>query len=122
MSHDTIASSSSSTSSSIPAYGPVFRVDKFAVPADARPAFIAQMQRIQQTLRNLPGCLRAHVLDQTGGGSEFNVLTLVEWTSEQAVASATEFVKKKFAEEGFDPVEFTKRAGVRPDQGFYRIA
>jgi hypothetical protein len=31
-------------------------------------------------------------------------------------------VKKKFAEEGFDPVAFTKNAGVRSDQGFYRIA
>jgi len=120
MSHDTIAPSS--PSSSLSASGPVFRVDKFAVPAEARPAFIAQMQRIQQTLRNLPGCLRAHVLDQTGGASEFNVLTLVEWTSEQAVGAATEFVKKKFAQEGFDPVEFTKKAGVRSDQGFYRIA
>ncbi|MET3177292.1 UNVERIFIED_ORG: quinol monooxygenase YgiN [Variovorax guangxiensis] len=115
-------SNDTSVASPVSASGPVFRVDKFAVPAEARQAFIAQMQRIQQTLRNLPGCLRAHVLDQTGGGSEFNVLTLVEWTSEQAVASATELVKKKFAEEGFDPVEFTKKAGVRSDQGFYRIA
>jgi heme-degrading monooxygenase HmoA len=102
--------------------GPVFRIDKFVVPAEARPEFIAQMQRIQQTLRTWPGCQRTYVLDQTGGSGEFNVVTLVEWASEQAVASAAEFVKKKFAEEGFDPVAFTKNAGVRSDQGFYRIA
>ncbi|HEX7866673.1 MAG TPA: antibiotic biosynthesis monooxygenase [Variovorax sp.] len=112
MSNNTIASAS----------GPVFRVDKFVVPAESRAEFIAQMKRIQQTLRTWPGCMRAHVLDQTGGSGEFNVVTVVEWASEQAVASATEFVKKKFADEGFDPVAFTRNAGVRPDQGFYRIA
>ncbi|MDM0075538.1 antibiotic biosynthesis monooxygenase [Variovorax sp. J2P1-59] len=101
---------------------PVFRIDKFVVPTDVRPAFIAQMQRVQDILRTLPGCLRTHVLDQTGGTGEFNVLTLVEWANEEAVASATVVVKKKFADEGFDPVAFTKNAGVRSDQGFYVVA
>lgn len=100
----------------------VFRIDKFIVPADVRPAFIAQMQRIQQTLRTLPGCLSTHVLNQTGGTGEFNVLTFVEWANEEAVASASAFMQRKFAEEGFDPVVFTKNAGVRADQGFYTVA
>ena len=97
---------------------PVFRIDKFVVPTDARPAFIAQMQRIQETLRSLPGCRRTLVLDQTGGTGEFNVLTLVEWANEAAVV----FVKKKFTDEGFDPAAFTRNAGVRSDQGFYAVA
>lgn len=101
---------------------PVFRIDKFVVPADVRPAFIAQMQRIQATLRTLPGCQRTLVLDQTGGTGEFNVLTVVEWANTEAVASAAVFVKKKFADEGFDPVTFTRDAGVRSDQGFYAVA
>ena len=77
------------------------------------------MQRVQQTLRTLPGCLRDHVLTQTGGPGEFNVITLLEWANEQAVSAAQVFVKKKFAKEGFDPVEFMKRNGVRADLGFY---
>lgn len=101
---------------------PVFRIDKFVVPTETLAAFIAQMQRVQQTLRTLPGCLRAHVLNQTGGAGEFNVVTLVEWANAEAVASAAVFVKQKFAEEGFDPVAFTKNAGVRSDLGFYGVA
>lgn len=101
---------------------PVFRIDKFVVPAHTLAAFIAQMQRVQQTLRTLPGCLRAHVLNQTGGAGEFNVVTLVEWANAEAVAAAAVSVKKKFADEGFDPVAFTKSAGVRSDQGFYGVA
>ena len=105
-----------------PSSAPVFRIDKFVVPTDVRPAFIAQMQRIQETLRSLPGCRRTLVLDQTGGTGEFNVLTLVEGANEAAVASAAVFVKKKFADEGFDPAAFTRNAGVRSDQGFYAVA
>ena len=101
---------------------PVFRIDKFIVPAEVLPAFVAQMQRIQQTLRSLPGCVRNQVLTQIGGPGEFNVLTVVEWASEQAVATATSFVQKKFAEEGFDPADFVRRNGVRADLGFYRAA
>ena len=101
---------------------PVFRVDKFIVPAEVMPAFVAQMQRIQQTLRSLPGCVRNQVLTQTGGPGEFIVLSVVEWASEQAVAAATSFVQKKFAEEGFDPADFVRRNGVRADLGFYRAA
>lgn len=101
---------------------PVFRIDKFVVPAETLAAFIAQMQRVQQTLRTLPGCLRAHVLNQTGGAGEFNVVTLVEWANAEAVAAAAVSVKKKFADEGFDPVAFTKNAGVRSDLGFYGVA
>jgi len=101
---------------------PVFRIDKFVVPAEVRATFIAQMHRIQATLRTLPGCQRTLVLDHTGGTGEFNVLTLVEWASEEAVASAAVVVKKKFADEGFDPVAFTRDAGVRSDQGFYAVA
>lgn len=101
---------------------PVFRIDKFVVPAETLAAFIAQMQRVQQTLRTLPGCLRAHVLNQTGGAGEFNVVTLVEWANAEAVAAAAASVKKKFADEGFDPVAFTKNAGVRSDLGFYGVA
>ncbi|MET0350255.1 MAG: antibiotic biosynthesis monooxygenase [Rhizobacter sp.] len=100
----------------------VFRIDKFVVPTEVRPAFIAQMQRIQETLRTLPGCQRTLVLEQTGGAGEFNVLTLVEWANEEAVASASAFVKQKFADEGFDPVAFTRNAVVRSDQGFYAVA
>jgi len=100
----------------------LFRIDKFVVPAAVRPAFIAQMQHIQARLRTLPGCLRTSVLDQTGGSGEFNVLTLVEWADQAAVTAATGVVQKMLADEGFDPIAFTRDAGVRADQGFYTVA
>jgi len=55
------AGTSASTSAS------VFRIDKFSVPADAMPAFIEQVHRIQRTLGTVPGCQQNLVLTQTGG-------------------------------------------------------
>lgn len=98
------------------------RIDKFVVPHDVVPAFVAQMQRIQQTLRSLPGCLRQMVLTQAGGPGEFNVITLVEWESAEAVAQAQRIVQRQFAEEDFDPAEFVRAHGIRADLGFYERA
>jgi hypothetical protein len=97
----------------------VFRVDKFVVPAESLPEFIAQMRRAHQTLATLPGCQQKHVLTQTGGDGEFNVVTVVEWANAQAVASAQAVMLRKFEEEGFDPATFRRKLGVRGDSGFY---
>lgn len=44
-----------------------FRVDKFAVPADAFDAFVVQVKHLQHTLRSLPGCENTCVLTQVAG-------------------------------------------------------
>lgn len=99
-----------------------FRIDKFAVPADALNAFVAQMKHLQHTLRSLPGCENACVLTQVNGPGRFNVLTWVEWKDSASVANATAVMQKKFADEGFDPKAFTERLRVDGDLGVYVAA
>lgn len=101
---------------------PVFRIDKFAVPADALPAFLEQVHRVRQTLGALPGCQQNLVLTQTGGPGEFNVVTIVEWVNTQAIVAATAVMQKKYAAEGFDPSAFMQTLGVRADLGLYSKA
>lgn len=98
----------------------VFRIDRFAVPADAMPAFLDQLQRIDRLLATLPGCVQHRVLTQAEG--EFNVLTLVEWESEAAMAAARGVVQRRYAEDGFDPPTFMRWLGVRPDFGLFAPA
>jgi spore maturation protein SpmB len=100
----------------------VFRVDKFVAPADALPAFLERVHRIQGMLDTLPGCKQNLVLTQTGGPGEFNVVTLVEWASTPAMDAAKAIVQKKYAKEGFDPASFMQRLGVRVDMGLYSNA
>jgi heme-degrading monooxygenase HmoA len=99
-----------------------FRVDKFVVPAHALPAFMERVHRIQRMLDGVPGCRQNLVLTQTGGTGEFNVVTVVEWANAQAMDAAKAIVRKKYAEEGFDPASFMQRLGVRADMGIYRNA
>jgi heme-degrading monooxygenase HmoA len=110
------------SSASAGASASVFRIDKFVVPADALPAFIERVHRIQRTLDALPGCQQNLVLTQTGGTGEFNVVTVLEWVSAEAMVAAKAAVQKKYAEEGFDPTSFMQRLGVRADMGLYSNA
>ncbi|GGY61079.1 hypothetical protein GCM10011613_00540 [Cellvibrio zantedeschiae] len=97
------------------------RVDKFVVPEAVHQQFVEKMKYLQQTLRRLPGCKSANVLSKTEGAGEYNVITLVEWENEAAIADAFSVMQQKFAEEKFDPKEFTRALGVKADLGFYKI-
>ena len=101
-----------------PISGPVFRIDKFAVPRDALPAFLRRLHAIDQALAAQPGCRQNRVMTEHSG-SEFNVATLVEWASPEAMAQARAQIQQRYAEEGFDPTEFMKRLGVRADMALF---
>lgn len=96
----------------------VFRIDKFAVPQDALPVFMQRLHWIDQALAGLPGCRQNRVMTECSG-SEFNVATLVEWSSHDAMAAARSHIQRRYAEEGFDPTEFMKRLGVRADLALF---
>jgi heme-degrading monooxygenase HmoA len=108
--------------SSAPASHSVFRIDKFVVPSQSISAFVERIHHVQRMLGDLPGCLQKHVLTQTGDSSEFDVVTVVEWASADAVASAQAVMQEQLAREGFDLQAFRKKLGVRGDSGMYREA
>jgi len=114
MSADPSPRASSSTS--------VFRVDKFVVPSQSISVFVERIHQVQRMLGEQPGCLQKHVLTQTGDSSEFDVVTVVEWASADAVAAAQAAMQKLLAREGFDIQAFRKKLGVRGDSGMYREA
>lgn len=102
--------------------GAVFRVDKFVVPVAALEVFLTRLRQVHALLVELPGSLQRHILTQTGGPGEFNVVTLLEWSDAGAMAAAQEIVQKSFAAEGYDPQKMLVELGIRADQGFYRKA
>lgn len=99
--------------------GSVYRIDKFVVPEAAMPAFLERTERIKQLLSSQPGCKQNLVLRQVGGPGEFNVVTVVEWASADAMARARSAAQARYAEEGFDPEAFMKQLGVRGDIAVY---
>lgn len=99
----------------------MYRVDKFVVPPAALDGFLAQVQRVDALLSVLPGCRQNLVLiQQDSEGEDFQVLTLVEWASAQALADAKAHMQQCYAREGFHPAGFMQQLGVRADLGTYR--
>ncbi len=99
--------------------GPVFRVDKFKVPEAAMAAFSGRLHLIQRALDEQAGCGQNLVLRQTGGPGEFNVVTIVEWASAEAMATAQARMQQRYADEGFDPKAFMQRHGIQADLALY---
>lgn len=98
---------------------PVFRLDHFAVPAAAMPAFVERLRYTQQALDGMPGCRQNLVLSRVGAGGEYDIATLVEWESAEAVAAAKAAMQQRYAAAGFDPAEFMRALGIRADMASY---
>jgi heme-degrading monooxygenase HmoA len=100
----------------------LFRVDKFAVPTASLSAFLARVHNVDCLVATQPGCRQNLVLTLTEGPGEFNVVTIVEWASAEAMARAKATMQAYYASEGFDPPSFMKSLGVRGDLSVYSRA
>lgn len=95
------------------------RIDKFSVPAEARSEFLAQVRATHRLLDRQPGLIRNDVTVLAHGDSSFDVVTVVTWESEAAMAAAREAVTAEAAARGFDRGTFMARLGVTGDFGTY---
>jgi hypothetical protein len=99
---------------------PIFRVDKFVVPAHKREEFLSLVARTGALLRTHPGFVREYVLEQTSGPGQFNIVTFVEWSSSELLEPVGAAVAKLHAENNFNVQEYLDRAGIKADIAFYK--
>ncbi|WEK50029.1 MAG: antibiotic biosynthesis monooxygenase [Candidatus Kaistia colombiensis] len=112
------ASGPSVGAASMPA-GPLYRVDKFIVPAAGRDEFLARVHETHAVLRRQEGFLQDMILEQQSGPGAFNVVTVVEWVNAEVVGRVGEAVAKRHAEMGFDRNEMIVRLGITADIASY---
>ncbi len=98
----------------------VYRIDKFKVPSSARKEFIDRVHSTHEFLTTLPGFVQDCALEQTGGPSEFNFITIVIWNSMRSIEAARETVKAKYKEIGFNPQEMFAKLGIKADLANYQ--
>jgi|SRR5580692_4012199 hypothetical protein len=98
----------------------VFRVDKFAVPRDARGEFLEKVHATHALLQTQAGFVQDAILEQTAGPAEFNFVTIVEWESAAAIEPARQAVTALHQRMNFDPREMLARLGIRADLGNYK--
>ncbi len=98
---------------------PVYKIDKFIVPAAARDEFMARVAMIKDMLQAMPGCRQNLVLEQVAGPGAFNVVTFVEWQDAEALENARATVTARYKAMNFNPQELIARLGVTADIANY---
>jgi heme-degrading monooxygenase HmoA len=97
----------------------VFRVDRFNVPAAAREEFLGRVSATHKLLASQRGFVRDVLLEQAAGPGSFNLVTMAEWESQEAVEGAREAVTALHRELGFDPRTMFSRLGIHAELGNY---
>lgn len=98
----------------------IYRVDKFVVPQAAREEFLKRVCDTHQVLRRQPGFIRDALLEQVAGPGKFNIVTIAEWESQQAIDAARAVVAKAHSESGFNAQETMARLGIEADIANYK--
>jgi hypothetical protein len=105
-----------------PMPAPVFRVDSFAVPPEARASFLAMVHATDEVLRRQPGFVRHVILERADGEGRFNIATVAEWQDMAFVAQARAAVALLHASLPVAPQDFLRAAGIEAHFGLYRPA
>lgn len=98
---------------------PIFRVDKFIVPENARDEFLSRIMETHRILRAQPGFLQDSILEQTDGPGKYNIVTIAEWKNQESIAAAKEVVQEEHAKSGFSPQQTMERLGIQADIANY---
>ena len=100
---------------------PVFRIDRFIVPAAAHDAFLERTRAIRDFLAPLEGCRQSILLEEPGENGTTNVLTIAEWRDDAAFESARAAAAERYRQIGFDPRSFITAHGVIAEFGAYGL-
>jgi Antibiotic biosynthesis monooxygenase len=98
-----------------------FRIDNFSVPTAARADFEAAMRRNLAFIETLPGFLWHLAFEKTAGPSNFDIVTVAVWESQEAIEKAIVAVRQYYARIGFDPGEAIKQWGAAAEIGQYQV-
>lgn len=99
--------------------GPLYRVDRFIVPAASRDEFLARVHDTHVVLRQQAGFLQDMILERPSGEEAVSIVTVVEWANAEVVSRVSEAVARHHAEVGFDRHATLARLGITADIGSY---
>ena len=99
---------------------PMYRVDKFAVPAGARDEFLERATQALQLLKAERGFVQGFFLEQRSTPETYDFMTFVEWASHEDVERVTATVEKHYKDLGYDPQARLETLGIKAERGRYR--
>lgn len=99
---------------------PVFRINKFQVPPEARHQFMEMIRDTFSILRRQQGFVRDMLMEQVAGNGLFNFVTIVEFADAAFAPAVAAAVAAEDARRGINREEVMALMGVRSDNGSYR--
>ena len=100
---------------------PVFRIDKFIVPATTKDLFLERLTGTHKALDTATGCEQNFILEQVDGPGQYNIVTFVKWKNREHYEAARLVAVSRQAEEGFHPAAFMEELGVVADLANYTV-
>jgi hypothetical protein len=92
---------------------PVYRINKFAVPAAGREEFVGLLERTHAVMRAQRGFVRDVIVEQESGGGESSFVALIELAGTDAVERITAAIAERDRASGLDRKAFASRLGIR---------
>lgn len=103
-----------------PASAPIYRVNKFAVPTEARDAFLDILESTHALMRRQDGFVRSLLLEQQAGPDLTHVVALHEFAGDAVAQRITAAIAVADKEAGFDRQAVVAGLGVKADMGNFR--
>ncbi|EAV42478.1 hypothetical protein SIAM614_27962 [Stappia aggregata IAM 12614] len=94
---------------------PIYRVDRFEVPLEARDVLLERLNVIRGLLQNIEGCRQNLVLEQPTREGTATFVTFVEWQNEEVFLAAKARIADEYRKSAFDPQAFLQQIGAKAD-------
>ncbi|MCG5478557.1 antibiotic biosynthesis monooxygenase family protein [Sinorhizobium alkalisoli] len=99
---------------------PLYRVNKFAVPPEARDEFLDLVAKTFAVVRSQEGYVREWILEQNAGPGVFNFVTMIEFASEEVAPRIVSALAALDRELRLDREAMMGRLNIRTDFGSYK--
>lgn len=109
-------------SSNIPGgvIAPLYRINKFAVPASARAEFVDLVEKTLVVIRSQDGYVKDLFLEQHAGPGKYNFCTMIEFESEAFAPKVAAAIADFDTRLGVDRTALMARLGVETDSASYK--
>ena len=100
---------------------PIYRVNKFTVPMEARATFLDILESTLALMREQAGFVRSLLLEQQAAPDLVQVVAVHEFTSDNAARHTLTAIADADREAGFDRPKVVAGLGIKVEMGNYHL-
>ncbi|OCO98664.1 MULTISPECIES: hypothetical protein [unclassified Ensifer] len=99
---------------------PLYRINKYTVPVEARQQFVELVDKTLAVIRKQDGYVKDLFLEQHAGPGQFDFITMIEFTNADVAPKVAAALIEFDRELGLDRAALMNTLGIRTDFASYR--